>query len=326
MLRNTLLGTVIVVMIALTSPAADAEQVLKLAHIAGADSPFAAAARVFAGEIVKQTGGKYRVQEFGNGTLGDDAALIEAVKLGTIDLVVSGLSGPLPKVAPELGVLVHPFVFDNEAHAVKVMDGPIGQSLLDGLRAKGVLGLAWGENGFRQLMTTDIPVREPADVKGVKIRVPKNDVIKAVWKALGAADVVETNLGDVYPALKSGRVNANENPMANAAGINLFDFEKTVIKLNYIYSPLVILMNPDAFDELTPEEKPIFIAAARAAGQASRDFVASVEKKLTDDLTAKGTVFINNPDLPAFREALKPLLTELGAKYGDLIERIAAAK
>lgn len=326
MLRNILFGAVASTMLVLASSGAEAQQVVNLGHIGGKGSPFEIAAHSFAAEVAKLSGGKFRVEEFGNGTRGDDTALLEAAKLGTIDVVVSGLSGPLPKIAPELGVLVLPFVFDNEAHAIKVMDGAIGQGLLGGLSAKGLKGLAWGENGFRQLTTTDVAVRTPADVKAIKIRVPKNDVIKNVWKTLGAASVVETNLGDVYGALKSGTVNAQDNPLSNSAGINLFDFLKYVVKLNYIYSPLVILMNPDAFGELSPENQQIFLQAAHAAGQATRDFVDASEKKLASELAGKGVTFINDPDTAAFREALKPLLTQLGKDYGDTVDKIRAAK
>jgi TRAP-type C4-dicarboxylate transport system substrate-binding protein len=190
------------------------------------------------------------------------------------------------------------------------------------MRSQGFLGLAWAENGFRQLMTQDIPVRRPEDVRALRIRVAKGNIMPRIWKGLGAAEVVELNVNDVYAALKSGRINAQENPIPNAWGYNFFDYQNHVTLLNYIYSPLVLVINNDAFDDLSPETRKAFAQAAHLAAQASRDFVARQNRELTARLKQKGVVFITDPDLGAFREALKPTLLDLSARYAEIVNRI----
>jgi tripartite ATP-independent transporter DctP family solute receptor len=322
MLRNVVAAMGVGLLMAGLPPGVQAEEVLKLGHVGGTGSAFSAAAQSFAAEVSKATNGRYRVEEYGNSVLGDEAALLDAVKLGTVEVVITGLVGPMPAVVPETGVLILPFLFRDEAQAVKVLDGPVGQSLLDGMRAQGFQGLAWAENGFRQLTTNDIAVRTPEDVRALNIRVAKGNIIPRIWRDLGAASVVELNVNDVYAALKSGRINAEENPIPNAWGYNFFDYQNHVTLLNYIYSPLVLVMSNDVFDELGPENQKAVIRAARVAGQASRDFVAKQNQDLTARLKEKGVVFITDPDLAAFREVLKPTLAELSAKYGDIVERI----
>jgi C4-dicarboxylate-binding protein DctP len=139
---------------------------------------------------------------------------------------------------------------------------------------------------------------------------------------LGAAQVVELNVNDVYEALKSGRINAQENALPNAWGYNFFDYQNHVTILNYIYSPLVLVMNNDVFDELGPEIQKTIVQAAHGAAQASRDFVAKQNQELITKLEEKGTIFITDPNLAAFHDVLKPTLIELGSKYGEMVENI----
>lgn len=322
MFRSIMAALGVGLLIAGAPPAAQAEDVLKLGHVGGSGSAFSIMAQSFASEVAKATNGRYRIEEYGNSVLGDESSLLDAVKLGTVDVVITGLVGPMPGVAPETGVLILPFLFRDEAHAVKVLDGPIGQSLLDGMRNHGFRGLAWGENGFRQLMTRDVAVREPKDVKALTIRVAKGNIIPRIWKDLGAAQVVELNVNDVYEALKSGRINAQENALPNAWGYNFFDYQNHVTILNYIYSPLVLVMNNDVFDELGPEIQKTIVQAAHGAAQASRDFVAKQNQELITKLEEKGTIFITDPNLAAFHDVLKPTLIELGSKYGEMVENI----
>ena len=326
MLRNVVAAMGVGLLMAGLPPGVQAEEVLKLGHVGGTGSAFSAAAQSFAAEVSKATNGRYRVEEYGNSVLGDEGSMLEAVKLGTLSLIISGPLGPLSKVVPEVSVLGLPFLFRDEAHAVKVLDGPIGQSLLDVMRSHGFQGLAWAENGFRQLTTNNIPVRKPEDVRALTIRVNKGSIAPRIWQALGAAEVVELNINEVYGALKSGRINAQENPILTSWSYNFFDFQNTVITINYVYSPLVLVMNSDDYDELSPEMRQVFVKAARVAGQTSRDLVAQQNLELTARLKEKGTVFITDPDLAAFRTTLKPILSELGARYGDLVDKIQSTQ
>ena len=129
----------------------------------------------FAKEVEKRTGGRYKIQTFYNGALGGERESIEAVQLGTQELAFSS-TGPVPNFVPETKILDVPFLFRDKAHARAVLDGPIGQDLLSKFDAKGFKALAWAENGFRHMTNSKRDVKEPGDLKGLKMRTMENPV------------------------------------------------------------------------------------------------------------------------------------------------------
>lgn len=311
--------------LALASGGAQAQTVVKFAHVGGPNSAFTAGAKAFAAKFGELTQGRYKVEEFGASALGNETQIIEGLKAGTIDLGLSGLAGPLPVLVPELGVIVIPNLFSGPEHVKQVLDGPIGQRILDAMTARGIIGVGLGDNGFRHVLLTTKVAKSPADLAGLKIRIPNSPTLEKVFKAWGAEPVV-MNVDAVYEGLKTGRVDGMENAIPNAASYRFFDFVKNVTMLNYSYSSLVFLASPDFVAELSDADKAALKQAGLAGAQATRDFNAEQEKKLMEQLKGQGVTFHTDVDKAAFAAAVKPVQEELGAKYGDIFKQIIATK
>src|ERR1700733_3452186 len=173
-------AAVLIVSIYLLAPAsAQSVKILKLGYILSTDSQLGAGATVFADEVAKRTGGRYRIEQYPNSALGGEVEMLKAVQLGTVDLAfITG--APLPNVLPDIGIFNIPFLFHDVSHAHAVLDGPIGQSYLANFRDKDLVALAWGENGMRHLTNSKRPVRSPEDLKGLKMSVLNSPVMVAV--------------------------------------------------------------------------------------------------------------------------------------------------
>src|SRR5580704_9638136 len=182
-----LTGVMVALAGCLGSVAAQAQsaKVLKLGYILSTHSQLGAGATVFTDEVAKRTAGHYKIEQYPNSALGGEVEMLKAVQLGTVDMAfITG--APLPNFVPEIGVFNIPFLFRDAEHAHAVLDGPIGQSYLEKFREKGLVALAWGENGMRHLINSKHEIRSAEDLKGLKLRLPQSDVMLAGFKALGA--------------------------------------------------------------------------------------------------------------------------------------------
>ena len=210
----------------------------------------------FAKEVEKRTGGRYKIQTFYNGALGGERESIEAVQLGTQELAFSS-TGPVPNFVPETKILDVPFLFRDKAHARAVLDGPIGQDLLSKFDAKGFKALAWAENGFRHMTNSKRDVKEPGDLKGLKMRIP--GLGGRLFSAVGAVPQ-QIPGGDIYPALERGTIDAAE-------WVGPYDDEKLgfyQVAKNYYYPgwwepgvTMGLLISMDAYNELPPAYQEI---------------------------------------------------------------------
>ncbi len=167
--------------------------------------------------------------------LGDERQVVEGLQLGTIHLTVVS-TGPLGGFVPEMNVVDLPFLFRDTEHAYKVLDGEIGQSLLKKFDAVGIKGLAYWENGFRQITTTKKPVQQPGDMKGLKIRVMENKIHQAAFRQVGA-DATPMAWGEVFTSLQQGLLDAQENPTPIVWAFKLYEVQKYLSLTNHVYSP-----------------------------------------------------------------------------------------
>lgn len=320
-------GTVSVALFLLQPLSAQAQSVrsLKLGYILSEDSQLGAGATVFADEIAKRTDGRYKIAQYPNSILGGEVEMLKGVQLGTIDLAfITG--APLPNFVPEVGVFNIPFLFHSLAHAHAVLDGPIGQSYLEKFRDKDLVALAWGENGMRHLTNSKLEIRSPGDMKGLKLRLPESAVMLAGFKALGA-DASPLAFPRLYGALQSGQFDGQENPIATILSSKFNQVQKYLTLTGHVYDPAVIFMSVDAFGDLSPADSESFIAAARLAGQASREFAAAAEAKGVGELTRAGMKAVTNVDRESFAAAMASAKPEFDRRFGDaLIERIRRYK
>lgn len=300
-----------------------APRTLKFAFILPMESQLGAGAKVFATEVAARTGGRFAIDLYPNAMLGGEVAVLDALKADAIDVgFVTG--APLPTVVPDMGVFNIPFLFEDAAAARRLLDGPIGDAYLRKFDAAGLHALAWGENGMRQLTNSKRPVHTPADLRGLKLRLPQSEVMIAGFRALGA-EPAPIPFPQVYAALRSGRVDAQENPIATIVASRFYEVQKNLTLTSHAYDPAVILMSGDDWNELSAEDQAAFNAAARAASVASRDFASKAETTGLATMRAAGVAIVETIDRAAFAEQAAKADPIYDQQFGRAtIERIKA--
>src|SRR6185437_8085771 len=328
MLRKLLLAVVVAVAFMsahLPDAIAGTKPTLTIGYILAKNSQLGAGATVFADEVARRTQGRYRIEQYPNAELGGEVEMMKGVQFGTVDIAfITG--APMPSFVPEIGIFGIPFLFRDAEHAHAVLDGPIGDALLAKFAAKGMIALAWGENGMRHLTNSKHPVATPADLKGLRLRVPQSDTMVAGFKALGA-DPSQLAFPEVYGALQTGRFDGQENPIATIVASKFNQVQKYLTMSGHIYDPAVFLMSKDAYEELSPADRAAFVEAARLGGEESRRFAAEAEAKGVAYLQQQGMQVVTSIDKSKFAAAMAPAMPAFEQKYGAaMIERIREYK
>jgi tripartite ATP-independent transporter DctP family solute receptor len=305
----------------LVTAQAQAETVVKLAYTTPPDSAMGVGAQVFATELHKALPGKYRVEQNPSSKLGGDAEVLKGMKLGTIEMTLVAGGGAISSVVPEMSVTDLPFLFRDLAQAQAVLDGPIGTDILAAFPKYGLVALAWGEQGMRQITNSKHPVRTLDDLKGLKMRTPQSPVYVATFKALGA-DTQAMPWPDVFPALQNGRIDGQENPTTTAVSAKLYEVQKYLTLSSHIYSAGVFVASADFWAEVSPADRPAFIAAAKAGGKAMRDFAQKSEKDAQATMRAKGVEITELADRAAFVKAVQPIYDTVDPALAPYVKRI----
>jgi tripartite ATP-independent transporter DctP family solute receptor len=309
----------------LTEDIRAAEFDLVEAHTSAPDHPYTLGMIRYADLVKQRTNGRVAIQIHHSRELGDERQVVEGLQLGTIHLTVTS-TGPLGGFVPEMNVVDLPFLFRDPEHAYKVLDGEIGRSLLSKFDAVGIKGLAYWENGFRHITTSKRPVREPADMKGLKIRVMENKVHQAAFRQLGA-DATPMAWGEVFTSLQQGLLDAQENPIPIIYTFKLNEVQKYLSLTGHVYSPAPLLMSKKTWDRMPPEIQKVILDTAVEVAKYQRDLIHEQEQKQVGELRAKGMTVIENPDRTAFREAMKPVFEQFQGQFGkDLVQRIVNTK
>jgi tripartite ATP-independent transporter DctP family solute receptor len=247
------------------------------------------------------------------------------VQLGTLDLTMTS-TGPVPNFVPEVAILDIPFLFRDYAQARSVLDGPIGQDLLQKFQPKGIVALAWGENGFRHMTNSKRPVNAPEDLKGLKMRTMENPIHIQAYKQFG---ILPTPMAftEVFTALQQGTVDGQENPLSVISAAKFDQVQKYITLTGHVYSPALILMSKAKWDALAPADKQAFSEAAKEAVKANRARIDDDERKVVAELKAHGMSVVENVDKAKFQATLAPTFVEFGKKFGqDNIDKIKNAK
>ena len=277
-------------------------------------------------EIVEsKTSGRYDVQPYANAQLGDDVKATEALRGGTLEMTGPS-SSPLAGISKELMVFDLPFLFPNTKVAYQVMDGPVGQKILDSLDSKGLKGLAYWENGFRHLTNSVRDVKTPADAKGLKIRTMQNPIHLSTWKAMGA-NPTPMPFSEVFTAMQQKTIDGQENPVPTIFLSKYNEVQKYCTLTGHVYTPHLLLISKKVWDGLSKEDQKTFQDAAYAA----RDYVRTISKEMNDSQVVKlrqagMTVTELTPDQQkAFQDAVKPVYDEYSDKIGkQLVDEIRA--
>lgn len=322
MFRRTLIAASLVLA---TLAAAAQTMTLKAADVHPAGYPNVVAIENLGKKLEAATNGRIKLQMFPGGVLGGEKEMIEQTQVGAINILRTSL-GPIGPVVPEVNVFNMPFVFRNEAHMRAVVDGPIGQEMLDKISASSarLIALGWMDGGSRSLYTKK-PVRTPADLKGDKIRMMGNPLFVDTMNAMGG-NGISMGYGEVFTALQTGVVDGAENNPPSYFTSNHFSTgAKYYSQTNHLIIPEIFVMSKVTWDKLSKDDQALVKKFSREAQFEQRALWDKSVADYTAKLKAAGVEFITIDNKP-FYEATAPVRAKYGANFVDLMKRIEAVK
>lgn len=301
------------------------EFVLRLGHLQGENHPYHKGALKFKELVEKRSQGRIRIDIFPNSQLGNGRDQIEGVQLGSIHFHIGSVA-PITNFAPKFNVLNLPYLFENREHAFRVLDGEIGREIAKGLEEKGIINLAYMENGWRHLTNNKVPIKTAEDVKGLKIRVQESPPYIAFMNVLNATPV-PIPFGELYTALEQKVVDGQENPLAQIS-LNKFNEVQSYLTLTaHNYDAAVFLTSKIVVERMPKDLQQVILESAKEAAEYEREVSMKEESKYLDELKKSGMNIEENPDLDSFREAVRPVYKQFEKAIGkDLIERIEELK
>ena len=325
--RRTLLAGAIALGTLATAglPAHAQTMVMKAADVHPAGYPNVVAIEAMGKKLEAATNGRIKFQMFPGSVLGGEKEMIEQTQVGAIQILRTSL-GPIGPVVPEVNVFNMPFVFRNEAHMRAVIDGPIGQEMLDKITASPakLVALGWMDGGSRSLYTKK-PVRTMADLKGQKIRMMGNPLFVDTMNAMGG-NGISMGYGEVFTAIQTGVVDGAENNPPTLFTANHYQAgAKYYTQTNHLIIPEIFVMSKVTWDKLTPADQALVKKFSREAQMEQRALWDKSVADYTTKLKAAGVEFIAIDNKP-FYDATAPVRAKYGEKFADLIKRIEAVK
>ncbi|HDL5700140.1 TPA: TRAP transporter substrate-binding protein [Mannheimia haemolytica] len=281
---------------------AQAETSFRFAYEAPRSDTQHIAAKKFNDLLQEKSQKGLKLSLFPDSTLGNAQTAISGVRGGTIDIAMSSSSN-FTGLEPKLNVIDIPFIFKDRDHAYKALDGEIGQGLLTALEAHGLKGLAFWEVGFRAFSNSKHPITKPGDIKGLKIRTNQNPMYIQAFSILGA-NPVPMPLSELYTALETKAVDAQEHPIGIFWSAKLYEVQKYFSFTNHGYTPLIVAINKAKFDALPAEQQTALVEAAKEAGKYQRQLNLENEQKIIDSLKKAGIEFVDNLDTTPFKDAV----------------------
>jgi len=301
------------------APAQPAEEiVIKFGHVLAPTHPYQIGAEKFKELLEANAPQPVRVEIFHSAQIGNEREMIEGLQLGTIEMAIA--PGPLVGFEPMMGVLDLPFIFRDREHAHRVLDGEIGAELAKNLPNVGLRLLAYWENGFRQITNNIRPIYTPADLDGVRLRLPENRIYVAHFNQQGAS-VVTIPFGEVFTALQQGVIDGQENSLAIAVTNKLYEVQEYLSLTNHVYGPAQVLISEIFWQKLSPEMQEAVREAAEEARDFQRQALADKEQEYLEELKRNGMV-VNEADVEAFRNNVGPVWDAHRAEFEGLLERI----
>lgn len=303
---------------------AQAPIVIKFSHVVALDTPKGQAAERFKELAEKNTKGRVKVEVYPNSQLYKDKEELEALQLGAVQMLAPSLAKFGPLGVKEFEAFDLPYIFPSKAALYRVTEGPIGKDLLKKLEPKGITGLAYWDNGFK-VMSANKPLRMPADLRGLKLRIQSSKVLDAQMRALGANPQVLA-FSEVYQALQTGVVDGTENPPSNMFTQKMHEVQKHVTVSNHGYLGYAVIVNKKFWDALPLDIRAGLEQAMRdatlyekAISQRDNDLAMEAIKK-----SGKTEIYNLSPqEQAAWRKALLPVHKQMEGRIGkELIDSI----
>ena len=302
-----------------------AQTVLKMGHVLAKGSHYDVGANVFCDTLDKNTQGRYKCQVYPASALGGEREEIEAVQIGTQDLVITS-TGPVGNFVPEMKIVDVPFLFRDYDHARKVLDGKIGQDMLAKFSNHGLVALAWSENGFRHMTNNKRAIVSATDASGLKMRTMENKVHMEGYRAFGIQPTPMA-FPEVFGALQQGVVDGQENPIPVILASKFSQVQKHLSLTGHVYSPGLIITSPRVMNKLSDADKKAFYDAAAKSVAATRKKVNDDEANGIAQLEREGMQVVKKVNSASFNDALKGPYANYAKEFGaDKIAAIQAVK
>jgi len=309
---------------------AEAQQktVLKASDVHAAGYPTVVAVESLGKKLERASNGRLSVQMYPAMQLGGEKEAIEQAQIGAIAFARVSV-GALGPVVDDLNVFNMPYVFRNTAHMQQVIDGPIGQELLDKVSnsGKGLIGLCWMDAGARNFYDTKKPIKTVADLKGLKIRVIGNPIFVDMANAMGGNGVA-MGYDQVFSALQTGVVDGAENNPPSYVFDNHYQVAKFYTIDEHLIVPEMLVLSKKAWDGMSKEDQALLLKFAKEAQQEERKLWAAYEQQAMDKANAAGIQItqVSDADKKAFQDAVKPVWDKYGPKYAATVKRIQEMK
>ncbi|HZC55471.1 MAG TPA: TRAP transporter substrate-binding protein [Xanthobacteraceae bacterium] len=310
-----------------TPAVAQQKTVLKASDVHPEGYPTVAAVENLGKKLESATNGRLSVQMYAAMQLGGEKEAIEQAQIGAIQLARVSV-GTLGPVINDLNVLNLPFLFRNTAHMEKVIDGDIGAELLDKVTndpKAGLVALCWMDAGARNLYDTKKPIKDIADLKGLKIRVIGNPMFVDMMNALGGNGVA-MGYDQVFSALQTGVVDGAENNPPSYVFDNHYTVAKYYTLTQHLIVPEILVFSRKTWDAMSKDDQDLLRKFAREAQLDERDLWNKYETAALDKAKAAGNQIIEIADKTPFQDAVKPVWDKYGPKFADMIKRIQSVQ
>jgi tripartite ATP-independent transporter DctP family solute receptor len=308
-----------------TPARAQTRMVFKASDVQPPGYPTVAATENLGKKLSEATGGRLSIQMYPSMQLGGEKETIEQTQIGAVQMLRASV-GSMGPIVDDINVVNMPFLFKNTAHAEKMMDGEIGQELLDKITASpnaNLVALCWMDAGARNLYNTKHAVKSIADVKGLKFRVIGNPIFIDMMNALGGNGIA-MGYDQVFGALQTGVIDGAENNLPSYVFSNHYTVAKYLSLTEHLIIPEVLVFSKRIWNTLSADDQALIKKFAREAQLEERDLWNQYEQKAMEKAKAAGCQIVEIPDKAPFQNAVKPVWDKYGPKYQDMIKRIQA--
>ncbi len=298
------------------------ERTLRFGNVVQPDAPLAIGMQKFADIVAAKSGGKIKVQVIGGGSLGSESQQLSAVQGGVLDMTLPSAT-IMGTVVKDFTMLDFPFSFSKDEQVDALVDGPWGKAVMAKLPEKGVIGLGFWETGFRQFTNSRKPIVNIEDLKGLKLRVIPNPMFMDSFGALGT-NPVPMAFTELYGALDSKAMDAQENPFAVIYTSKFYEVQKFLSVTNHVYTANPVVISKKTWDKLSAEEQKLIQDAVTEGGQFERKLSRDTAKKFRQELANKG-MQINDvpaPTLAKMQELTKPTIEKFSATYDPALVKL----
>lgn len=298
---------------------------LRLAHAAPESDLQQDMSLYFKKELEARSNGDIQVKIFPQGQLGNDKQMIDGTRAGIIDISMVGLNN-WSGLLPESAAFTLPFIFPTRDAAYAALDGEPGQKVLKDMQEFGIKGLGYPENGYRNMTNSRGPIRTPADVKGLRMRVNNSKALNDMFNELDA-NPQQIPVAELYTALETGVVDAQDHPIGVTLSFKFYEVQKYLSMTQHAYSPLVLTMNLKKFNKFSAEQQALIEQVAKDAVDMQRELSIKKEDTMIAELESHGMKVNKDVDGAAFQAVVKPIWnTFIETNGDDMINQILATQ